>query len=105
MQSPPRNKSAAPPKSPSGIERKASGRARDLLRQHYGLGGLPVPTASGKANDPLDIGWCVHLSWGFTDGPPLDSPAFDSWGYYQQLVATSSLPTLLKRENGLFEGK
>ncbi|KAF8339587.1 Vps51/Vps67-domain-containing protein, partial [Cantharellus anzutake] len=59
-------------------------RARDLLRQHYGLS-LPAPT--GSPNDPLDI----------------DSPAFDAQGYYTQLVAVSSLPTLLKRSNDLAE--
>lgn len=39
----------------AGSERRASsGRARDLLRQHYGLGSVPTP--SGKPNDPLDMG-------------------------------------------------
>jgi hypothetical protein len=47
------NLTLSPPRA--GNERKASGgRARDLLRQHYGLGGVPVP--SGKPNDPLDMG-------------------------------------------------
>lgn len=37
-------------------ERRVSGgRARDLLRQHYGLG-ASVPAPSGKPNDPLDMG-------------------------------------------------
>jgi predicted S18 family serine protease len=31
----------------------------------------------------------------------LDSPAFDAKTYYEQLITTSSLPTLLKRENEL----
>jgi len=88
MQSPPRKPSspAGPPGSPTSIDRKASGRARDLLRQHYGLRGLAIPAPSGKPNDPLDI----------------DSPAFEAQGYYDQLIATSSLPALLKRENALF---
>jgi len=59
-------------------------RARDLLRKHYGVG-LTVPVASGRPNDPMDI----------------DSAAFDARAYYEQLVATSSLTTLLKRENEL----
>jgi len=31
-----------------------------------------------------------------------DSPAFDAKSYYEQLITTSSLPVLLKRENELF---
>lgn len=31
----------------------------------------------------------------------LDSPAFDPKTYYEQLITTSSLPALLKRENEL----
>lgn len=31
----------------------------------------------------------------------LDSNAFDAKAYYEQLITTSSLPTLLKRENEL----
>ncbi|TFK49967.1 hypothetical protein OE88DRAFT_1613557, partial [Heliocybe sulcata] len=59
-------------------------RARDLLRKHYGLG-VGVPQPSGKERDPMD----------------LDSPAFDAKAYYEQLITTASLPTLLKRENEL----
>ncbi|EGN98854.1 hypothetical protein SERLA73DRAFT_160494 [Serpula lacrymans var. lacrymans S7.3] len=73
-QTPSFNAPPTPPKS----------RARDLLRRHYGLGiGLPPPT--GKPNDPMD----------------LDSPAFEARSYYDQLITTSSLITLLKRENEL----
>ncbi|KAF9509807.1 hypothetical protein BS47DRAFT_1487771 [Hydnum rufescens UP504] len=80
-------KTLSPPRRQS--ERKASGgRARDLLRQHYGLGGLPIPAPTGLPNDPLDI----------------DSPAFNAEGYFNQLAITSSLPILLKRENELAEG-
>ncbi|THV07265.1 hypothetical protein K435DRAFT_815513 [Dendrothele bispora CBS 962.96] len=57
-------------------------RARDLLRKHYGLGVGPPPP-SGKPTDPMN----------------LDSPVFDAKAYYEQLITTSSLPTLLKREN------
>jgi len=74
--------SMSPPRRAS--ERKASNMARDLLRQHYGLS---IPTPTGSPNDPLDI----------------DSPAFDARGYYSQLVAVSSLPALLKRNNDLAE--
>jgi len=74
--------SVSPLRRPS--ERKVSNKARDLLRQHYGLN-HPAPT--GSPNDPLDI----------------DSPAFDARGYYSQLVAVSSLPALLKRNNDLAE--
>ncbi|KAF9267905.1 hypothetical protein L218DRAFT_807273, partial [Marasmius fiardii PR-910] len=58
-------------------------RARDLLRKHYGLGVGPPPSLAGKSNDPMN----------------LDSPAFDAKAYYEQLITTSSLPFLLKREN------
>jgi len=54
------------------------------LRKHYGLGMGPPPP-SGKPADPMD----------------LDSPAFDAKAYYEQLITTSSLPTLLKKENDL----
>ncbi|KAJ8591755.1 hypothetical protein M405DRAFT_892568 [Rhizopogon salebrosus TDB-379] len=57
-------------------------RARDLLRKHYGLGvGPPLPLP-GRSNDPMDL-------------------AFDAKSYYEQLITTSSLPALLKRENDL----
>ncbi|TFK75191.1 hypothetical protein BDN72DRAFT_787826 [Pluteus cervinus] len=61
------------------------GRARDLLRRHYGLGVGPPPSMPGKPNDPMN----------------LDSAAFDAKSYYEQLITTSSLPVLLKRENDL----
>ncbi|KAH8117871.1 Vps51/Vps67-domain-containing protein [Phellopilus nigrolimitatus] len=65
----------------------AKGRARDLLRKHYGLGVGPPPPLSGpgKPLDPMDI----------------DSPAFDAKSYYEQLITTSSLSTLLRNENKL----
>ncbi|KAF9443756.1 hypothetical protein P691DRAFT_645352, partial [Macrolepiota fuliginosa MF-IS2] len=59
-------------------------RARDLLRQHYGLG-LGPPPSSGNAADPMNM----------------DSTAFDAKSYYEQLITTASLPTLIKRENEL----
>ncbi len=35
----------------------------------------------------------------------LDSSVFDAKSYYEQLITTSSLPALLKRENELLSGK
>ncbi|TFK40160.1 Vps51/Vps67-domain-containing protein [Crucibulum laeve] len=73
----PRPVSATPP------PQKA--RARDLLRKHYGLGVGPPPPSSKISADPMN----------------LNSPAFDAKSYYEQLITTSSLPALLKRENEL----
>ncbi|KAI9000602.1 Vps51/Vps67-domain-containing protein [Trametes punicea] len=69
-----------------GVERQKT-RARELLRKHYGLGlGPPPPLGGAKSSqDPMDF----------------DSPAFDAKAYYEQLITTSSLPTLLKTENDL----
>ncbi|TFK94036.1 hypothetical protein K466DRAFT_658041 [Polyporus arcularius HHB13444] len=68
-----------------GTPQKA--RARDLLRKHYGLGLGPPPPLGGvkSSQDPMDF----------------DSPVFDARAYYEQLITTSSLPTLLKTENDL----
>lgn len=44
-------------------------------------------------------GWNHELNAGW-----IDSPSFDAKTYYEQLITTSSLPTLLKRENELFTG-
>lgn len=51
-----------------GVERKntmGKGRARDLLRKHYGLGvGPPQPLSGpGKPLDPMDIGEYALLVW------------------------------------------
>ncbi|PIL35689.1 hypothetical protein GSI_02419 [Ganoderma sinense ZZ0214-1] len=69
----------------SGTPQKT--RARDLLRKHYGLGLGPPPPLSGakSSQDPMDF----------------DSAVFDARAYYEQLITTSSLPTLLKTENDL----
>lgn len=48
------NLTLSPPRRPGSERRASGGRARDLLRQHYGLGGIPVP--SGNPNDPMDMG-------------------------------------------------
>ncbi|KAF9223726.1 hypothetical protein BS17DRAFT_733448 [Gyrodon lividus] len=71
------------PSTPPGLSTKT--RARDLLRKHYGLGVGPPPPIPEKQNDPMNI----------------ESVAFDARSYYDQLITTSSLPTLLKRENEL----
>lgn len=34
----------------------------------------------------------------------IDSTAFDAKAYYEQLITTSSLPTLLRKENELLNG-
>ncbi|KAF7791211.1 hypothetical protein EIP86_002224 [Pleurotus ostreatoroseus] len=69
--------------SPGGAPKT---KARDLLRKHYGLGvGPPTPSQGRLAADPMD----------------LDSTGFDAKAYYEQLITTSSLPTLLRRENDL----
>ncbi|KAF9468006.1 Vps51/Vps67-domain-containing protein [Collybia nuda] len=73
---------SAPPTPPP-----QKSRARDLLRKHYGLGVGPPPPLPGKAAD--------------LDPMNLDSTAFDAKNYYEQLITTSSLPNLLKKENEL----
>ncbi|KAG8807809.1 hypothetical protein FRC19_006320 [Serendipita sp. 401] len=64
---------------------RGNARARDLLRQHYGMGLLPAPSASGRPDDPMDI----------------DSKLFDAKAYYEQLITTTNLTGLLKKENEL----
>ncbi len=80
-------------------------RARDLLRKHYGLGIVP-PSSSGNPADPLNMG--KRISCGMKERQLtscwLDSSAFDAKSYYEQLITTSSLPTLIKRENELITG-
>jgi hypothetical protein len=82
-------------------------KARDLLRKHYGLGVGPPPP-SGKPQDPMDLGESISriLTNPLSPCPslPLDSPAFDAKAYYEQLITTSSLATLLKRESELLSG-
>ncbi|EIM91319.1 uncharacterized protein STEHIDRAFT_48474 [Stereum hirsutum FP-91666 SS1] len=86
LTSPKNQPGSLPSGSGSHLERSKSSktRARDLLRKHYGLGAGPPPP-SGRPMDPMD----------------LDSPAFDAKSYYEQLITTSSLTTLLKKENEL----
>ncbi|CAE6495255.1 unnamed protein product [Rhizoctonia solani] len=77
-----------PPVSPGVTRGSRGGRARDLLRKHYGLG---VAAASGslRSKDPMD----------------LDSSNFDAKAYYEHLITTATLPELLKKENELVQGK
>ncbi|KAF7327996.1 hypothetical protein MKEN_00380200 [Mycena kentingensis (nom. inval.)] len=81
----PGRRASLTPTSPPPSGQKT--RAKDLLRKHYGLGVGPPPAmqAPTKSQDPMN----------------LDSPAFDAKSYYEQLITTSSLPALLKRENEL----
>ncbi|CAE6491477.1 unnamed protein product [Rhizoctonia solani] len=74
-----------PPLSP-GVTRGSRGRARDLLRKHYGLG-IAAATGSLRSKDPMD----------------LDSPNFDAKTYYEHLITTATLPELLKKENELVQ--
>ncbi|KAI0833327.1 Vps51/Vps67-domain-containing protein [Trametes gibbosa] len=78
--------SVAEGRAGAGVERQKT-RAREMLRKHYGLGlGPPPPLGGAKSiQDPMDF----------------DSPAFDARAYYEQLITTSSLTTLLKTENDL----
>lgn len=100
--------STPPPPQAGGSGGKS--RARDLLRKHYGLGVGPPPALQGKSPaDPMDLGECL-LECGINGDllslflERVDSPAFDAKVYYEQLITTSSLPTLLKRENELMSG-
>ena len=85
---------------------KTRSKARDLLRKHYGLGvGPPPPT--GKPQDPMDLGKSADCGSAITlciTPSFVDSPAFDAKAYYEQLITTSSLTTLLKRESELLSG-
>ncbi len=81
-------------------------RARDLLRKHYGLGVGPPPPRPGNTQDPMDLS--EYLRYAIIRGETIsasDSSAFDAKSYYEQLITTSSLPSLLKRENELLTGQ
>ena len=79
-------------------------RARDLLRKHYGLSVTPPPP-SGRPMDPMDLGECYYRNLPRYANKIADSPAFDAKAYYDQLITTASLTTLLKKENELLTGK
>ncbi|KAF8596559.1 hypothetical protein BDV93DRAFT_454666 [Ceratobasidium sp. AG-I] len=74
------------PVSPGFARARGGGRARDLLRKHYGLG-VAAATGSLRSKDPMD----------------LDSPNFDAKAYYEHLITTATLPELLKKENDLVQ--
>lgn len=78
-------------------------RARDLLRRHYGLNVTPPPP-SGRPMDPMDLGNPPPRSCWCGINKTIDSPAFDAKAYYDQLITTASLTTLLKKENELLTG-
>jgi hypothetical protein len=86
---------------------RSKSRAKDLLRKHYGLGTLGPPTPTGRPMDPMDLGLCPScvLDCGVSRLPHPDSPAFDARAYYEQLITTSSLTALLKKENELLTGR
>ncbi|KIY69078.1 hypothetical protein CYLTODRAFT_489198 [Cylindrobasidium torrendii FP15055 ss-10] len=67
--------SSPPPKS----------KARDLLRKHYGLGASVPPLSRSTSLDPMNM----------------DSPSFDAKAYYDQLITTATLHSLIKQDNDL----
>ena len=86
---------------------------RENLRAHYGLqdkkGDTEDQTGQGKQleGDPLDPGEyhdsdtydsCLHVCY-------LDSPAFSPEKYYKHLIATASLPQLLRESVTLNTGE
>ena len=54
-----------------------SGKARDLLRQHYGMSVGPPAPLPGRPHDPMNIGLCsllisnIYIYYHFTDGAPI----------------------------------
>jgi hypothetical protein len=76
----------------------------DLLRKHYGLSVTPPPP-SGRPMDPMDLGQHSSKKIPHLTDKVADSPAFDAKVYYDQLITTASLTTLLKKENDLLTGK
>lgn len=83
---------------------RSKSRARDLLRKHYGLSVTPPPP-SGRPMDPMDLGERSSRNIPYYPNQIADSPAFDAKAYYDQLITTSSLTTLLKKENELLTGE
>jgi hypothetical protein len=93
----------APPPATPPLERSKT-RARDLLRRHYGLNVTPPPP-SGRPMDPMDLGNHSPRNCYCSTNKTTDSPAFDAKAYYDQLITTASLTTLLKKENELLTGE
>lgn len=94
--------SAVSPATPPPERSKA--RAMDLLRKHYGLNVTPPPP-SGRPMDPMDLGQHSSRNIPRLTNKVADSPAFDAKAYYDQLITTASLTTLLKKENDLLTGE
>jgi len=63
-----------------------------------------------KRDESNEYGWVLcslrsdNFLFNFILFDTLDSNAFDAKSYYEQLIMTSSLPTLIKRENDLITG-
>jgi Vps51/Vps67 len=55
--------------------------------------------------DPMDLGESSYRNAPRRANNIIDSPAFDAKAYYDQLITTASLTTLLKRENELLTGE
>ena len=94
--------SATSPATPPPERSKT--RAVDLLRKHYGLSVTP-PTPSGRPMDPMDLGQRSSRNIPLPVNNAADSPAFDAKVYYDQLITTAPLTTLLKKENDLLTGE
>lgn len=48
----------------AGTRPARGGKARDLLRQHYGMGFGPPAPVPGRVDDPMDIGWFASFRCG-----------------------------------------
>lgn len=94
--------SATSPSTPPPERSKT--RAMDLLRKHYGLNVTP-PTPSGRPMDPMDLGQRSSRNIPRPVNKVADSSAFDARVYYDQLITTAPLTTLLKKENDLLTGE
>ena len=55
--------------------------------------------------DPMDLGNSPPRNRCCSTNKTIDSPAFDAKAYYDQLITTASLTTLLKKENELLTGE
>lgn len=55
--------------------------------------------------DPMDLGNSPLGNRCCNTKMTIDSPAFDAKAYYDQLITTASLTTLLKKENELLTGE
>lgn len=95
---------AEKPLPPVAAPARSGTKARDLLRQHYGMAVGPPAPLPGRPDDPMDIGKSFQTFSSATLLIAIDSPTFDAKAYYNQLITTTSLTGLLKRENELYAG-